>query len=84
MNQFTEVMRKHSDEMLIDIINNHSEDYVPEAIEAIKEELKSRGIEDRIIVGNHIIQDPQIQEKESVYDVAIREIMQMEYNSDNN
>ena len=84
MNKFSEVMRKHSDEMLINMINNHSADYVPEAIEAIKEELKSRGIEDCIIVENRIIQDPHIQEKESVYDVAIREIMQMEYNSSNN
>lgn len=79
MNKFSEVMKKHSDEMLIDMITNHREDYVPEAIEAIEEELKSRGLEDCLLR-----QAPPLQGNESVYDIAIRKIMQMEFNSDNN
>ncbi len=73
-------MKKHSDEMLVDLINNHREEYLPEAIEAMIEELKSRGLEDRIVTQQEILP----QETESVYDVAIREIMQLERNADKN
>lgn len=74
MNKFSEVMKKHSDEMLIDIYNNHREDYVPEAVEAMIEELKTRGLENCTATQQEILP----LEKESDYDIAIRKIMQLE------
>lgn len=73
MNQFTEVMKKHSDEKLIDMITNHKDDYVPEAIEAIKAEIISRGLGDKIEPDRSHYKDPK-----SVFDIAIREIIEME------
>lgn len=73
MNKFSEVMKKHTDEMLIDMINNHREEYTPEAIEAIEEELTRRGLKDSVI-----LQKPIRQKNESDYDFAIREIIYLE------
>lgn len=41
-NQFLEVMRKHSDDELLEILNVKRQDYVADAIAAVEEVLKER------------------------------------------
>ena len=43
-NQFLEVMRKHSDDELLEILNVKRSDYAPDAIAAVEEVLKERGV----------------------------------------
>ncbi len=43
-NQFIEVMRKHSDEKLLEILNVKRKDYVADAITAAEEVLIERGV----------------------------------------
>lgn len=43
-NQFLEVMRKHSDDELLEILNVKRKDYVADAIAAVEEVLKERGV----------------------------------------
>lgn len=43
-NQFLEVMRKHSDDELLEILNVKRQDYVADAIAAVEEVLKERGV----------------------------------------
>lgn len=76
MNKYSDVMAKHSDEKLVDLLNNHREEYQPEAIEAMIEEAKKRGLQERVFM----LEEPKVEENESVYDIAIREIMQLERN----
>lgn len=43
-NQFISVMREHSDEELLEILNVKRKEYVPDAIAAVEEVLKERGV----------------------------------------
>lgn len=43
-NQFIEVMKKHSTEKLLEILNTQRKDYTEDAIAAIEEVLKERGV----------------------------------------
>lgn len=43
-NKFLEVMREHSDEELLEILNVRRKDYVVDAIVAVEEVLKERGV----------------------------------------
>lgn len=43
-NQFLEVMRKHSDDELLEILNVKRQDYVADALAAVEEVLKERGV----------------------------------------
>lgn len=79
MNKFSEKMKEYSVEELLEMINNHSEDYVQEAKEAIIHELIIRGMKESIAPENL----PDFQEPESSYDVAIREVIEMERNANN-
>ncbi len=60
-NQFLEVMRKHSDDELLEILNIKRTEYVADAIAAVEEVLQERGVsyekksDEIVVAGNKIL-----------------------------
>ena len=68
-NQFLEVMRKHSDDELLEILNIKRTEYVADAIAAVEEVLQERGVsyekksDEIVVAGNKILTVENLREK---------------------